>query len=72
LQLFLQIADGVDEATWEHHRRRGDYSRWFREVIKDNELAEEARQIELGNDLSPTDARARLREAVETRYTAPA
>jgi HAD superfamily hydrolase (TIGR01484 family) len=72
LQLFLQISDGVDEATFEHHRHSGDYSRWFREVIKDNELAEQARQIELANDLSVADARARLREAVEARYTAPA
>ena len=72
LQLFLQIADGVDEATWEYHCRRGDYTRWFREVIKDRELAEEARLIELAKDLSVPEARARLREAVEARYTAPA
>jgi HAD superfamily hydrolase (TIGR01484 family) len=72
LQLFLQIGDGVDEETWEYHCRRGDYSRWFREVIKDNELAEEARQLELAKDLSVPDARVRLREAVEARYTAPA
>src|SRR5262249_54765183 len=34
LQLFIQLAEGVDEATWLHHLRQGDYSRWFREAIK--------------------------------------
>ena len=71
LQLFLQIADGVDEATWEYHCRRGDYTRWFREVIKDGELAEEAMRLEVAKELSVPEARARLREAVEARYTAP-
>jgi hypothetical protein len=27
--IFLQIADGIDDATWEHHLRAGDYSAWF-------------------------------------------
>ena len=71
LQLFLQIGGGVDEATWEHHRRRGDYSRWFREAIKDDELAEDARRVEQEDGLSIAEARAGLREAVESRYTAP-
>jgi hypothetical protein len=71
LQLFLQIGDGVDESTWEYHRGRGDYSRWFREVIKDSALADEAQRIEQAKELSVPDARARLREVVEARYTAP-
>jgi hypothetical protein len=72
LQLFLQIGDGVDESTWEFHRGRGDYSRWFREFIKDSALADEAERIEQAGELSVPDARARLREVVEARYTAPA
>src|SRR5262249_45324913 len=42
LMLFLQIARGVDDRTWAHHLRRGDYSDWFKTVIKDDELAKEA------------------------------
>src|SRR5262249_60220279 len=42
LMLFLQLADGVDDDTWLHHLRRGEYSRWFRDSIKDGELADEA------------------------------
>ena len=35
LELFVQMADGVDDDTWLHHLRQGHYSRWFREAIKD-------------------------------------
>jgi hypothetical protein len=37
LTLFLQLVDGIDDATWLHHLRRGDYSRWFRDVIRDED-----------------------------------
>src|SRR3569623_1514966 len=33
LIIFMQLAEGVDEATWEYHLRCGDYSRWFRTAI---------------------------------------
>src|SRR6202007_2262047 len=46
LALFIQLADGVDDETWLYHLRSGDYSRWFREAIKDEGLAEAARAIE--------------------------
>jgi hydroxymethylpyrimidine pyrophosphatase-like HAD family hydrolase len=35
LMLFAQLAEGVDDETWLHHLQRRDYSRWFREAIKD-------------------------------------
>ena len=37
---FLQLAEGVDDDTWMHHLREGDYSEWMRDAIKDTELAE--------------------------------
>src|SRR5512147_922046 len=37
LNMFVQIAEGVDDATWLHHLRAGDYSRWLRDAIKDGE-----------------------------------
>jgi HAD superfamily hydrolase (TIGR01484 family) len=72
LDLFKQIADGVDDATWEFHLRRHDISGWFRDVIKDDALAKEAAAIEDAHDLSPADSRVRIRKAIERRYTAPA
>jgi hydroxymethylpyrimidine pyrophosphatase-like HAD family hydrolase len=46
LSIFTQMADGVDDATWFYHLKRGDYSRWISEAIKDEELAAEAREAE--------------------------
>lgn len=72
LSLFLQIAGGVDDRTWMHHLQRGDYSAWFRRVIKDEELAAEAAGTERDRTLNPRESRRRIRDAVTRRYTAPA
>jgi hydroxymethylpyrimidine pyrophosphatase-like HAD family hydrolase len=72
LFLFLQIADGVDDETWEFHRRNGDYSKWAREQIKDNQLADELAEIEADAAAGPRDSRAAVRAAIEARYTLPA
>jgi hydroxymethylpyrimidine pyrophosphatase-like HAD family hydrolase/energy-coupling factor transporter ATP-binding protein EcfA2 len=72
LILFLQLADGVDDATWNHHLRQGDYSRWFRERIKDENLAAEAVEVETNPEMSPARSRAAIKEAVERHYTLPA
>ena len=69
---FLEIAAGVDDDTWRYHFRRADYSRWFRDVIKDPELAAEAAAVERDGFQSRDGALAALRTAVETRYTLPA
>jgi len=71
LVLFVQIADGVDDATWQHHVHRGDISRWFRDAIKDETLAEEAARIERRADLSPVESRKLIRAAIEQHYTLP-
>jgi HAD superfamily hydrolase (TIGR01484 family) len=72
LILFLQLADGVDDATWTYHLKDGDYSHWFREQIKDEQLAKEAAALERRDDLSPQESRAQLRAMIEKAYTLPA
>jgi hypothetical protein len=69
---FLQMAEGVDEQTWMHHLRLGEYSHWFGDAIKDDELADETRAVEQNETLSPQETLARIKEIVERRYTAPA
>jgi hypothetical protein len=69
LNTFLQLTDGVDEETWTHHLRAGHYSRWFREVIKDDELAGEARSVEADASLPSADARERIKDAIRRKYT---
>jgi hypothetical protein len=70
--IFLQIAEGLDDETWAFHLRRGDYSTWFREMIKDPELADEIAVVEGDLSLLPAESRTRIKEAVNRRYTAPA
>ncbi|MPZ48365.1 MAG: HAD-IIB family hydrolase [Dehalococcoidia bacterium] len=72
LIVFSQLAEGLDDDTWTYHLRRHDYSAWFRDVIKDPALADEAAAIESRRSLSAADSRARVREAIDTRYTLPA
>ncbi len=71
LVMFLEMADGVDDATWAWHRDRGDFSAWVEGCIKDAELAAELRGIE-ADRTPPESARQMVRAAVERRYTAPA
>jgi len=66
------LADGVDDETWLYHLRHGEYSHWFREVIKDADLAAEAGSIERMTDAPASETRALIRVAIEKRYTAPA
>lgn len=70
--IFLQLADGVDDATWEHHLRNGDYEKWFRESIKDDVLAASAKRIAQLSGMTPKESRQLIREAVEQDYTLPA
>jgi hypothetical protein len=70
--MFLQLADGVDDETWLHHLRRGDYSAWMRRDIKDEALAAAVAAVEAGPDQTPGTTRKRIRALIEERYTAPA
>jgi len=72
LSVFLQIAEGVDDATWMHHLRHGDYSHWLRTIIKDEPLADEVAAAERSAALTARDSREKIKDAIEQRYTAPA
>ena len=69
LALFLQMGDGVDEETWLHHFRLGEYSEWFRRIIKDGDLADEVAAIERRGEVTAEEGRALVRAAVAKRYT---
>jgi hypothetical protein len=72
LAFFLQIAQGIDDRTWLHHLRAGDYSRWLRDKIKDGELADDVASTEEDEALTPLESRRRIKDAIERRYTSPA
>jgi hypothetical protein len=70
LAVFAQIAEGVDDETWLWHLGRGDYERWFRDVIKDEALGEVAKRV--GHDSDAETSRREILDAVSERYTMPA
>jgi HAD superfamily hydrolase (TIGR01484 family) len=70
LMLFVQIGEGVDEETWQFHRKASDFSKWFRSVIKDDELAAEAEAVEIDKSIDAAASRERILAAVDRRYTA--
>ncbi len=67
LRTFLKMAEGVDEATWLHHLERGEYSKWFRAAIKDEQLADEAAVVEAAR-LPAGESLARIKQAIQRRY----
>ena len=69
LNMFIEMAQGVDDDTWLHHLRRGDYSQWMREAIKDEALAGEVCEIEKDGKESPQKTRSEVIEAINRRYT---
>lgn len=72
LMIFAQIAEGIDDKTWEFHLHAGDYSKWFRNQIRDKDLARETSEAENDKKLSAEESRKRVLDAVRRRYTAPA
>lgn len=72
LIVFRQLADGIDDETWLHHLRQGDYSRWMKTAIKDPSLAEIVHEVEDMPELSAQDSRQRVATAIQERYTLPA
>lgn len=71
LMIFVQMAEGVDEETWLHHLRHGDYSKWFREMIGDDGLAGRAEEVEKQQGISAEESRSRIAAAIREDYTAP-
>ncbi|HUS27247.1 MAG TPA: HAD-IIB family hydrolase [Kofleriaceae bacterium] len=72
LMLFLLLAEGVDDDTWLHHLRNGEYSQWFRTNVKDPDLAQAAEAAEKDASISAQASRELIRAEIEKRYTLPA
>lgn len=72
LNMFVQIAEGIDVETWHFHLERGDYSKWFRDLVNDPDLADRIEAVEKESDLPDVESRKRIKEAILQKYTAPA
>jgi HAD superfamily hydrolase (TIGR01484 family) len=72
LNLFCQLAEGVDDATWDYHLHAGDYSRWFQESIGDETLAAEATRVASQAGLSASESRKLILAALQRDYSVAA
>jgi hydroxymethylpyrimidine pyrophosphatase-like HAD family hydrolase len=72
LTSFLTVARRLDDRVWERHLRSGDYQAWFRDVIKDEDLARETAEVQADTRLDPQQSRDLIGEAVRRRYAIPA
>jgi hypothetical protein len=71
LSLFTQISEGIDDETWLYHLRKHDYSAWLREAIKDGVIADEVALVEKSGQLSASESRAQILDAIRKQYTNP-
>jgi HAD superfamily hydrolase (TIGR01484 family) len=71
LNIFMQMAAGVDDETWTHHLAQGHYSAWVKDAIKDPDLARHIEEIE-HSGLDAQESRQRIFAAIEERYTGAA
>lgn len=72
LNAFVQIAEGIDADTWLFHLKRGDYSKWVRDALSDQDLADDIEAVEKDESLSDRESRDRIKNAILQKYTAPA
>jgi hydroxymethylpyrimidine pyrophosphatase-like HAD family hydrolase len=68
LRIFKQLGEGVDDETWLYHLRQGDYDRWFRNVIKDEDLAARAEKVRGNGKTSAAESREQIFEFIRKKY----
>lgn len=68
---FVRLAADVGDEVWDRHLRGGDYTAWFFDVIRDEDLGQRA--MALADRAVPAcESRARIIAAIRERYSVPA
>ena len=65
---FLSSLARLDDPAFHKHRSAGDFSNWFREVIRDDVLANKTHLIETDASLSFKTALEQITHLVQSRY----
>jgi hypothetical protein len=71
LMVFMQLAEGVDDDTWIFHLKQHDYSKWFKNALHNEELADLTMEIEDKNH-NAKSSKEEILKLISERYTAPA
>jgi HAD superfamily hydrolase (TIGR01484 family) len=65
---FLSLSSRLEDAALHEHMNARDFSNWFREVIRDDVLANKTRMVEADTALTPKDALQQISGLVQARY----
>jgi HAD superfamily hydrolase (TIGR01484 family) len=65
---FLSLAERLEASALRRHMSAGDFSNWFREVIRDDVLANKTHLIESTSTLAPGKALKQIADLVQSRY----
>jgi hydroxymethylpyrimidine pyrophosphatase-like HAD family hydrolase len=68
LRVFMQLGEGVDDETWNHHLCKGDYARWFHDVLQDEDLAKRAEGLSNNGKLPAAESRSQLFDFIRKKY----
>lgn len=71
LMIFIQMAAGIDDETWLYHLHRHDYSKWFRNSVKDPKLSMRSEHVE-NTEPNAALSRREIFGLILNRYTLPA
>ena len=65
---FLSSSSQLTDLTLREHMDAGDFSNWFRKVIRDDVLANKTHLIETDRTLAPKNALEQITRLVQSRY----
>ena len=65
---FLSLSMQLSDVALGEHMKAGDFSSWFRHVIRDDVLANKTRLIETDSTLPPNKALEQIKLWVQSRY----
>jgi len=65
---FLSLSTRLEDGALCDYMNAGDFSKWFREVIRDDVLANKTHLVEIDPRLAPQDALEQITRLVQSRY----
>lgn len=65
---FLSLSTRLEDTALRDYMTAADFSKWFREVIRDDVLANKTRLVETDTTLAPKDALKQISFLVQSRY----
>jgi len=67
INIFSQLARGVDDETWLYHLKQHDYSKWFKDALHDTNLAKEIYKVEETNDAAES-SKQKILKLIKENY----